>query len=440
MTTTTFAMDDLIFAMPEALQDSLDTLVSTHSSAARRSQALTELDQLVAQIFTPSNNNEILEIFCSLQDTFECNVPSRMLAWIAGSTPRLEGLIARGPDREAEVVTLSSHLTQCLSIVQGIALAHESSKVFLGRKYPLEVLLDLLLVSRHLPSPNTDSTTAAGSSAPSTPSRTPSPPKNADANSPGFCKLNGVQIVVKILKRVNTPRDVRMKCLEFLYFYLMDETSPSALGSVTRADSNTPVTPLSPSPFIISEGKPKSRPHGSPLRDASSSSDDSFTSNSSHSSSLSISSTSSLSSSSTVPPSSPTFNLPKTPPKSPPRSAADTRLRSPLRKDMDAIPVTPKKVPLARLSKGHSRTSSLPAPMSKSKRSSDLDAEDYERAIPRTPDSKHESDDATTDAITPEDYRVVRTTEEKKQLLGNMLGNIDALVEGVRKAGIWGLG
>jgi Cell division control protein 14, SIN component len=32
-----------------------------------------------------------------------------------------------------------------------------------------------------------------------------------------------------------------------------------------------------------------------------------------------------------------------------------------------------------------------------------------------------------------------KTTEEKKQLLGTMLGNVDALVEGVRKAGIWGL-
>lgn len=32
------------------------------------------------------------------------------------------------------------------------------------------------------------------------------------------------------------------------------------------------------------------------------------------------------------------------------------------------------------------------------------------------------------------------TTEDKKKLLGTMLGNVDALVEGVRKAGIWGLG
>lgn len=34
----------------------------------------------------------------------------------------------------------------------------------------------------------------------------------------------------------------------------------------------------------------------------------------------------------------------------------------------------------------------------------------------------------------------IRTTEEKKELLGTMLGNVDALVEGVRRAGIWGLG
>lgn len=32
-----------------------------------------------------------------------------------------------------------------------------------------------------------------------------------------------------------------------------------------------------------------------------------------------------------------------------------------------------------------------------------------------------------------------RTMEEKKKILGSMMGNVDALVEGVKKAGIWGL-
>lgn len=33
-----------------------------------------------------------------------------------------------------------------------------------------------------------------------------------------------------------------------------------------------------------------------------------------------------------------------------------------------------------------------------------------------------------------------RSAQEKKEILSGMLGNVDAIVEGVRKAGIWGLG
>jgi hypothetical protein len=34
---------------------------------------------------------------------------------------------------------LSSQLAQALSIIQGVALTHHSTKAFLGRKYPLDV-------------------------------------------------------------------------------------------------------------------------------------------------------------------------------------------------------------------------------------------------------------------------------------------------------------
>lgn len=43
-----------------------------------------------------------------------------------------------------------------------------------------------------------------------------------------------------------------------------------------------------------------------------------------------------------------------------------------------------------------------------------------------------------TRACVSEGGRVL-TMEEKKEKLGTLLGNVDALVEGVRKAGIWGL-
>ena len=34
---------------------------------------------------------------------------------------------------------------------------------------------------------------------------------------------------------------------------------------------------------------------------------------------------------------------------------------------------------------------------------------------------------------------LIRSTEEKKLLLSTWLGNVDALVEGVQRAGVWGL-
>ena len=39
----------------------------------------------------------------------------------------------------------------------------------------------------------------------------------------------------------------------------------------------------------------------------------------------------------------------------------------------------------------------------------------------------------------PGDRNMVKTTEQKKEFLGFMLGNVDALVEGVKRAGVWGL-
>ena len=48
-------------------------------------------------------------------------------------------LIQISDERKAEVSTLSSQLIQALSITQGVALNHQGSKQYLGRRYALEV-------------------------------------------------------------------------------------------------------------------------------------------------------------------------------------------------------------------------------------------------------------------------------------------------------------
>ena len=82
------------------------------------------------------------------------------MPWISGSSIRLDALLQRGlsdgmplawtviiyctydillGQRQAEISTLTSQLTRGLSIIQGIALTHHSTKVFLGRRYSLDV-------------------------------------------------------------------------------------------------------------------------------------------------------------------------------------------------------------------------------------------------------------------------------------------------------------
>ncbi|TFY81175.1 hypothetical protein EWM64_g2835, partial [Hericium alpestre] len=312
-----------VLAMPDVLQDILDTIVSAHSSSATRSEALLDLEQLTARTFASSNNVEALTIFRSLQDTFECNVPSRVLSWMSNAVARLETLVNRGlseSERQTEAFTISSQLTRALSVIQA--------------------------------------------------------------------------------------------------------------------------PPLSPSPFI-KEMKIRDRLYGA-NRDASTGSDDSYSSQSSSNSFRSTSSTltsaSSVSASSSRAPSTSDPAIPKTPPQSPmqPDAQPSGRQRSllMLRKDVDFVPVTPKKVQVARLGLGHSRLSSIDTP---GRRPVNPPADrnvGEETPAPGTRDTRMPSHAMSDDPR----GAGIKSTEQKKEFLGKMMGNVDTLVEGVEKAGIWGLG
>lgn len=100
-----------------------------------------------------------------------------------------------------------------------------------------------------------------------------------------------------------------------------------------------------------------------------------------------------------------------------------------LRKEIDYVPLSPKKKStLSRAELGNSRQTAARS-ISKLQRLESGSEDDCRMLGHPTPGGGSE----------PQKDRI-RTTEEKKELLGTMLGNVDALVEGVRKAGIWGLG
>ncbi|KAF9555343.1 CDC14-domain-containing protein [Agrocybe pediades] len=494
------ALDELMTSMKESLQGSLDELVSPRSTSKSKMQALQSVERHLAMAcFVTKNDSVTKDVFVALQHTFECNVPSRLIPWLLISATKLEALTSKGVNDDdcAEVEQLVSQLSLALSLLQGVALIHEPSKHYLGRKSALEVLLEVFLASRHVPS--TSDVNQKSKPTTTTPPHLSSITLDTllcilvDSSTAlrAFEEVNGIQSVVKILKRAGTPREVRMKCLEFLYFYLLDETPNS--DDLKRNDPSPPptrpATPIkAPKPYLSSTPMHPSSRYGSSTFSLSTSRNAMSTSTSSTASSRSTSgssfcSTSSNASSFTAAssvPASPTkdafpaaltrppvktpakrITTPyhRSPPTSPPFSSAAKypQLRSMmmLKKDVDYVPQSPKKEGLgARLAHRKSLSTSTISTYSRSRSQlslSESKRDDVEANVmsimdahiisPTKPVGGGGNIPGTTENSDKKHEREGKwkTTEEKKELLGTMLGNVDALVEGVRKAGIWGL-
>lgn len=246
-----------------------------------------------------------------------------------------------------------------------------------------------------------------------------------------------------------------MKCLEFLYFYLLDETEMHTLQQPQPSPKKetppaflptTPTTPMrggsSKKPFFASvPRRPVSR-YGSSTYAFSSSSPsgltatDASSSSSRSTSSSSFSSTSSNASSSTTPSTRP--STPQSPKKSSSFALPSVKTPQVVTKvasapqvfhlkssSISSFPQTPKPRSLLMLKKDVDYVPESPLKM-------EGPAKEHNHHI------RGKSLSAIIQAEPPSAR--VRTTEEKKELLGTLLGNVDALVDGVRKAGIWGLG
>ncbi|CAL1700051.1 unnamed protein product [Somion occarium] len=490
--------------LQDTIQDALDELASTRTSVAQKGDALNTLERLLAELCTRADEESrySLQYFVALQDTFQCNVPSRLISWISESTIRLDALTAKGSlafEKESEVATLSSQLMQALSIIQGVVLNHSPSKQWLGRRCALEVLLNLFMASRHVsPMPlnasnsnspsNSNSKSTDSSSSKNTPLSLSLSSVILDTllcilvdSSPAlrvFEESNGVQYVVKILKRAGTPREVRMKCLEFLYFYLLDETNaplPPATSTISSPKAASPIAiptaPNSPANLSTRSTIGSTELSDSPSSSYSSASDITTASNSTYATSFSSSSFNG--SSSPVESNSPPKSASVIPGLKPsPRIITPAYPRSMLRKDIDFVPITPKKAQISKLGVGtprlpskqrealtprtnqddsrtHRRTDSVQTPRKPSSRLSPVNL-----GLLSPPTSKtsgfqkgHRRAQSSIDTqmpLQPPAFALprpsgARTMEEKKEILGGMLGNVDALVDGVRKAGIWGL-
>ncbi|KAJ4124970.1 hypothetical protein NW768_009311 [Fusarium equiseti] len=150
--------------------------------------------------------------FFKLQEGFEWNVAMRMIS-------TLDRLMAKGGDGGNDLLILSS-----LDLIQGLLLLHPPSKTLFAREQNMNLLLDLL-EPYNCPAIQSATLLTLVTALIDTP-----------LNTRTFESLDGLLTVTSLFKSRSTAREVKLKLVEFLYFYLMPE-----VPSIPRADQRDSV-------------------------------------------------------------------------------------------------------------------------------------------------------------------------------------------------------
>ncbi|KAI4652143.1 hypothetical protein J4E93_002340 [Alternaria ventricosa] len=162
--------------------------------------------------------------FFRLQEGFEWNVVTR----VADCLDRLLGM-GSSKDGQNDILILSS-----LSNIQGLLLLHPPSRIIFGREVYMNVLLDLL-DPYNCPAIQSQALLVLVTALLATPQ-----------NTRVFEHMDGLLTVTSLFKDEETTQNVKVKLLEFLYFYLMPEIpvsgpqrSPSKLTNAFERRGST---------------------------------------------------------------------------------------------------------------------------------------------------------------------------------------------------------
>lgn len=162
--------------------------------------------------------------FFRIQEGFEWNVATR----VADCLERLLGM-GSSKDGQNDILILSS-----LSNLQGLLLLHPPSRIIFGREVYMNLLLDLL-DPYNCPAIQSQALLVLVTALLATPQ-----------NTRTFEHMDGLLTITSLFKDEETTQSVKVKLLEFLYFYLMPETpvaspqrSPSKLANAFERRGST---------------------------------------------------------------------------------------------------------------------------------------------------------------------------------------------------------
>ncbi|KAL4895892.1 cell division protein Cdc14 [Aspergillus ambiguus] len=199
-------------------------------SDKRRSLLSFGTPQPVPKALSELKDDPAFREFFKLQEGFQWNVAMRLVTC-------LEHLLGRGSNGTNDLLIIST-----LDLIQGALLLHPPSRTLFAREIYMNILLDLL---DPINCPAIQSATLL---------TLVTALLDHPANTRTFEELDGLLTVTSLFKQRATSREVKLKLVEFLYFYLMPETpmtatsapntglqrSPSKLGGPVSKSVNVP--------------------------------------------------------------------------------------------------------------------------------------------------------------------------------------------------------
>ncbi|KAI1938089.1 hypothetical protein LOZ66_003677 [Ophidiomyces ophidiicola] len=154
--------------------------------------------------------------FYKLQEGFQWNVALRLISC-------LEHLLGRGSNGANDLLIIAA-----LDLIQGVLLLHPPSRALFAREIYMNLLLDLLEPAN---CPAIQSSTLL---------TLVTALLDSPANTRTFEDLDGLLTITSLFKLRSTSREVKLKLVEFLYFYLMPETPISPSSSPGRPHKVAP--------------------------------------------------------------------------------------------------------------------------------------------------------------------------------------------------------
>lgn len=139
----------------------------------------------------------------------------------------LECLMGMGNPSETDLLILAA-----LDLLQGTLLLHPPSKCLFQREIHMNLLLDLL-DSANPPRIQSQALLVLVAAL-----------LNYPRNTRTFEAIDGLLTVTSLFKSRSTTKEVKMRSLEFLYFYLMSESPSPAIISASAPNTAIPQRPL----------------------------------------------------------------------------------------------------------------------------------------------------------------------------------------------------